>query len=84
MYTLHVKTDNTFDIYIDQTSVSTGNLLEDFSPPVNPEMEIDDPEDEQPDDWVTRVRTTSELESVCTVELYIFEEIKWLLCIVYM
>lgn len=56
MYTLHVKPDNTFDIYIDTESVSTGNLLEDFKPPVNPPTEIDDPEDEQPEDWVTEVR----------------------------
>lgn len=55
VYTLHVKPDNTFDIYIDTDAVSTGNLLEDFSPAVNPDMEIDDPEDEQPEDWVTTV-----------------------------
>ena len=55
VYTLHVKADNMFDLYVDaQVSVS-GNLLKDFEPAVNPPKEIDDPEDEQPDDWVTEV-----------------------------
>lgn len=56
MYTLHVKADNTFDIYIDAEKASSGNLLEDFEPSVNPDREIPDPDDEQPDDWVTQVR----------------------------
>jgi hypothetical protein len=30
----------------------TGNLLEDFTPPVNPPKEINDPEDKKPEDWV--------------------------------
>lgn len=33
-------------------SHNLGNLLEDFTPTVNPPKEIDDPEDKKPEDWV--------------------------------
>eukprot|EP00742_Colponemidia_sp_Colp-10_P001982 GILJ01002116.1.p1 GENE.GILJ01002116.1~~GILJ01002116.1.p1 ORF type:complete len:559 (-),score=101.57 GILJ01002116.1:321-1997(-) len=52
LYTLHVRKDNSFDILIDEEVVSSGNLLEDFKPPVNPPKTIDDPNDKKPDDWV--------------------------------
>lgn len=55
VYTLHVKTDNTFDLYIDTEIASHGNLLEDMKPPIVPAKEIDDPDDVQPEDWVTAV-----------------------------
>lgn len=55
VYTLHVKTDNTFDLYVDAEVASSGNLLEDMKPPIVPQKEIDDPEDEQPESWVTEV-----------------------------
>ena len=32
--------------------MNTGNLLESFTPAVNPPTEIDDPEDKKPGDWV--------------------------------
>lgn len=63
LYTLHIKVDNTFEIYIDTESVSQGSLLEDFEPPVHLPQEIDDPEDTQPEGWVTAVRTTAFLYS---------------------
>lgn len=56
VYTLHVKTNNSFDVYIDAEMVSSGSLLEDMRPPLVPPQEIDDPEDEQPEEWVTQVR----------------------------
>lgn len=59
MYTLHVKKDGVFDLYIDTEVVSSGSLLEDMTPPLVPPMEIDDPEDEQPEDWVTEVHSTA-------------------------
>lgn len=34
--------------------VNDGSLLEDFSPPVNPPSEIDDPSDKKPSDWDDR------------------------------
>ena len=52
LYTLVVRPDNTFDILIDLESKASGSLLEDMKPPVNPEPEIDDPEDSKPVDWV--------------------------------
>lgn len=56
VYTLHVKTDSTFDLYIDMEIASYGNLLEDMEPPIVPAKEIDDPEDVQPEDWVTEAK----------------------------
>ena len=52
LYTLIVNPDNTFDIQVNEESVLKGNLLEDFSPAVNPPKEIDDPNDSKPEDWV--------------------------------
>ena len=34
--------------------VNNGSLLTDFSPPVNPPAEIDDPNDKKPSDWDER------------------------------
>ncbi|KAL1603861.1 hypothetical protein SLS60_005453 [Paraconiothyrium brasiliense] len=56
LYTLIVKPDNSFEIKIDGESIRNGTLLEDFSPSVNPEKEIDDPEDKKPEDWVDEAR----------------------------
>jgi len=52
LYSLILRTDNTFDLRIDGETSKTGSLLEDFNPPVNPPEEIDDPEDSKPEDWV--------------------------------
>ncbi|GFZ50221.1 Calnexin homolog [Saitozyma sp. JCM 24511] len=52
LYTLIVNPDQTFEIKINDESVRTGSLLEDFNPPVNPPAEIDDPEDFKPETWV--------------------------------
>lgn len=54
LYRLVVNADNTFEIYIDQTLINSGNLLEDFEPAVNPPKQIVDPEDKKPDDWDER------------------------------
>ncbi|KEF58120.1 calnexin [Exophiala aquamarina CBS 119918] len=56
LYTLIVKPDNTFEILIDNKSAKNGSLLEDFSPAVNPDKEIDDPKDKKPEDWVELAR----------------------------
>ncbi|KAG9069023.1 hypothetical protein KI688_009913 [Linnemannia hyalina] len=52
LYTLIVKPDQTYEIKINGESSSSGSLLEDFQPPVNPPKEIDDPTDSKPADWV--------------------------------
>lgn len=48
--------NNTYDVRFNGESYNLGNLLEDFKPPVNPEKEIDDPEDSKPEDWVDAKR----------------------------
>ncbi|KAG9036687.1 hypothetical protein FRB95_008271 [Tulasnella sp. JGI-2019a] len=52
LYTLIVNPDNTYEVLVDGESVSSGNLLEDFTPSVNPDKEIDDKDDFKPADWV--------------------------------
>ncbi|KAK3178909.1 hypothetical protein OEA41_001046 [Lepraria neglecta] len=56
LYTLIVKQNNDFEILINGESSKTGNLLEDFTPSVNPEKEIEDPKDSKPGDWVDEAR----------------------------
>eukprot|EP00937_MAST-01D_sp_MAST-1D-sp2_P001900 g1900.t1 len=52
LYTLVVRGDNSFEIFIDQQSKAKGSLLEDLEPAVNPAKVIDDPTDTKPGDWV--------------------------------
>lgn len=54
LYTLIVRPDNTFSVLVDNKEVNSGSLLEDFTPPVNPPEEIDDPNDKKPDTWDER------------------------------
>uniref|UniRef100_A0A8C9YHJ3 Calmegin n=1 Tax=Sander lucioperca TaxID=283035 RepID=A0A8C9YHJ3_SANLU len=51
LYTLVLNPDNSYEMLIDQSSVSRGSLLHDVVPPVNPAKEIDDPNDSKPEDW---------------------------------
>lgn len=52
LYTLIVRPDETYEILVNDESVKSGSLLEDFDPPVNPPKEIDDPTDFKPETWV--------------------------------
>lgn len=54
LFTLVLQPDSTFEIMVDKKVVNSGSLLEDFTPPVNPPKEIDDPDDRKPDDWDER------------------------------
>ncbi|XP_056135901.1 calmegin [Lampris incognitus] len=56
LYTLVLNPDNSYEMYIDQSSVSRGSLLHDVVPPVNPPKEIDDPNDSKPEDWDERAK----------------------------
>jgi len=56
LYTLILKPDNSYDVLVNGNSVNNGTLLENFTPPVNPSAEIDDPEDKKPEDWVDTQR----------------------------
>ena len=48
LYTLHIKSNNDFEIYVDRKEASRGNLLTHMTPPINPEKYIDDKDDRQP------------------------------------
>ncbi|GMH93116.1 hypothetical protein TrVE_jg8481 [Triparma verrucosa] len=54
LYTLHVKSDNTFEVLIDNKSVRSGSLEEEF--PFLEPKEIKDPSVSKPDDWVDERR----------------------------
>uniref|UniRef100_A0A672I1B1 Calmegin n=1 Tax=Salarias fasciatus TaxID=181472 RepID=A0A672I1B1_SALFA len=56
LYTLVLNPDNSYEMFIDQSQVSRGSLLEDVVPPVNPPKEIDDPNDSKPEDWDERAK----------------------------
>lgn len=56
LYTLQLKSDNTFEVYVDKKSAKKGSLLTHMKPPVNPPKEIDDPEDTKPTDWVEETK----------------------------
>lgn len=49
-----IYSDSTYHISVDQMPYLKGNLLEDLTPPINPPMEIDDPDDKMPADWDER------------------------------
>ncbi|KAF9408628.1 hypothetical protein BGZ94_002245 [Podila epigama] len=56
LYTLIVKPDQSFEIKINGEVTSSGSLLENFQPAVNPPKEIDDPTDSKPADWVEEAK----------------------------
>eukprot|EP01083_Nonionella_stella_P129972 394423_1 len=58
---LVVNQDDTFDMLIDQETVSSGSLLDRFDLPVVPPKEINDDEsDEMPQDWDDREKISDE------------------------
>ncbi|XP_055540341.1 calnexin-like isoform X2 [Wyeomyia smithii] len=54
LYQLIVRPDNTYTIRFDHKVINEGSLLIDFTPPVNPAREIDDPNDFKPENWDER------------------------------
>jgi calreticulin len=50
LYTLVIKPDNTFEVFVDNKSVRQGKLEEEFD--FLPPAEIKDPDAKKPDDWV--------------------------------
>lgn len=52
LYTLVIRQDNTFSIKVDGVDQKSGHLLQNMQPPINPEEEINDPNDKKPSDWV--------------------------------
>merc|ERR1711918_287110 len=49
LYTLVVKPDNTYEVFLDKKSKSTGSLHENWKFPAKT---LDDPSDSKPSDWV--------------------------------
>lgn len=56
LYTLNVKADGKFEVLVDNELKKDGTLSDNFEPPVQPEKEIDDPEDKKPGDWVDEAK----------------------------
>lgn len=56
LYTVIVKADGKFEVLVDNELKKDGTLSENFEPPVQPEKEIDDPDDKKPDDWVDEAK----------------------------
>ncbi|XP_055635986.1 calnexin-like isoform X2 [Toxorhynchites rutilus septentrionalis] len=54
LYQLVVKPDNTYIIRFDHKIINEGSLFTEFTPPVIPPKEIDDPEDAKPENWDER------------------------------
>uniref|UniRef100_A0A914ZB94 Calnexin n=1 Tax=Panagrolaimus superbus TaxID=310955 RepID=A0A914ZB94_9BILA len=54
LYTLKVTPENDFSVQVDNSKISSGNLLKDLIPPVEPEKEIADPSDVKPETWDER------------------------------
>jgi len=50
LYTLLIRADNTFEVFVDNKSVRSGDLESSFD--LLPSKEIQDPEQSKPDDWV--------------------------------
>jgi calnexin len=51
LYTLNIKSDNSYEVYVDKKLSKHGNLLTHMKPSINPPKEIDDPTDAKPADW---------------------------------
>lgn len=52
VYTLVLRKDNTFEVFIDTKSMVQGSLLHNLTPPINPPAEINDPRDFKPSTWI--------------------------------
>lgn len=56
LYTLVVRPNQSFEVFIDMKSEMKGTLTEALTPPINPPKDIDDPADFKPEDWVDEKR----------------------------
>lgn len=54
LYQLVLRPDNTYVIRFDHKIINEGSLFTEFTPPVNPPKEIDDPNDVKPENWDER------------------------------
>lgn len=57
VYTLEIlNKENEFNVYVDKKLVKTGSFFTHLRPSINPGMEIDDPSDAKPSDWVDEAK----------------------------
>ncbi|KAH3744464.1 calnexin precursor [Pelomyxa schiedti] len=63
LYTLKIFPENKFELSIDQQVKRKGSLFEEFEPPVVPPLEIDDPSDIKPADWVDTAKIPDPTDS---------------------
>ncbi len=54
LYTLEIRPNNKYFIYVDQKQVAKGSLVDSLEPAILPPKEVDDPDDKKPDDWDER------------------------------
>ncbi|XP_037909607.1 calnexin isoform X1 [Hermetia illucens] len=54
LYQLYLQPNGQYRIQVDEKTINEGTLLNDFTPPVNPPREIDDPSDLKPENWDER------------------------------
>eukprot|EP00600_Ochromonadales_sp_CCMP1393_P004735 CAMPEP_0174961104 /NCGR_PEP_ID=MMETSP0004_2-20121128/4060_1 /TAXON_ID=420556 /ORGANISM="Ochromonas sp., Strain CCMP1393" /LENGTH=495 /DNA_ID=CAMNT_0016209523 /DNA_START=258 /DNA_END=1745 /DNA_ORIENTATION=- len=52
LYTLTIRNDSSFEIFIDMKAAGKGSLLSHLWPGINPPIEIDDRNDTKPSDWI--------------------------------
>jgi calnexin len=56
LYTIAIRDDNSFELFIDKKSSKKGNLLTHMRPTLTPPKTIDDPTDSKPLDWVDEAK----------------------------
>ncbi|OSX81151.1 hypothetical protein BU14_0025s0032 [Porphyra umbilicalis] len=56
LYTLAVLSNGSFSVSVDGEVKRTGELADEFEPPVQPVEQIDDADDKKPDDWVDEAK----------------------------
>jgi calreticulin len=61
LYTLVIKPDNTFEVFIDQNSVRAGKLDDEFD--FLEPKQIKDPDAKKPEDWVDKARIPDETDT---------------------
>lgn len=57
LYTLVLKADKTYTVYFDQKEKASGKLVDGWA---FPKLQIDDPEDKKPEDWVEEKKIPDE------------------------
>ncbi|CAG9536740.1 unnamed protein product [Cercopithifilaria johnstoni] len=54
LYTLIIRSDETFTVLVDESKIMSGSLITDLEPSITPPTVIDDPTDRKPETWDER------------------------------